>query len=90
MTGIFMDRLVDHLFVFEGDGVVKDFPGNYSQYRESTVNSQRQTEKISEKKQSVINNYTADCGQKTPTYFQRKKRIRNTRKRIADLTKKKN
>ena len=31
----FMDRLVDHLFVFEGDGVVSDFPGNYSQYRES-------------------------------------------------------
>jgi ATP-binding cassette subfamily F protein uup len=29
----FMDRLVDHLFVFEGDGVVRDFPGNYSQYR---------------------------------------------------------
>jgi ATP-binding cassette subfamily F protein uup len=29
----FMDRLVDHLFVFEGDGAIKDFPGNYSQYR---------------------------------------------------------
>jgi ATP-binding cassette subfamily F protein uup len=29
----FMDRLVDHLFVFEGDGEVRDFPGNYSQYR---------------------------------------------------------
>src|SRR6202000_3361565 len=29
----FMDRLVDHLFVFEGDGVVRDFPGNYSAYR---------------------------------------------------------
>ena len=29
----FMDRLVDHLFVFEGDGVVRDFPGNYSTYR---------------------------------------------------------
>jgi ATP-binding cassette subfamily F protein uup len=29
----FMDRLVDHLFVFEGNGVVRDFPGNYSQYR---------------------------------------------------------
>jgi ATP-binding cassette subfamily F protein uup len=28
-----MDRLVDHLFVFEGDGVVRDFPGNYSNYR---------------------------------------------------------
>jgi len=31
----FMDRLVDHLFVFEGNGIIKDFPGNYSQYRES-------------------------------------------------------
>ncbi len=30
----FLDRLVDHLFVFCGDGVVKDFIGSYSQYRE--------------------------------------------------------
>lgn len=30
----FMDRVVDHLLVFHGDGVVKDFPGNYSEYRE--------------------------------------------------------
>ena len=30
----FMDRLVDHLFVFEGEGDVRDFPGNYSLYRE--------------------------------------------------------
>ncbi len=29
----FMDRLVDHLFVFEGNGEVRDYPGNYSQYR---------------------------------------------------------
>jgi ATP-binding cassette subfamily F protein uup len=29
----FMDRLVDHLFVFEGGGEVRDFPGNYTQYR---------------------------------------------------------
>ncbi len=30
----FMDRLVDHLFAFEGDGIIKDFPGNYTLYRE--------------------------------------------------------
>ena len=30
----FMDKVVDHLFVFEGNGKVKDFPGNYTQYRE--------------------------------------------------------
>ncbi|MBD0277540.1 MAG: ABC-F family ATP-binding cassette domain-containing protein [Flavisolibacter sp.] len=34
----FMDRLVDHLFVFEGNGIIQDFPGNYSQYRDSLRN----------------------------------------------------
>ncbi len=34
----FMDRMVDHLFAFEGEGVIKDFPGNYSQYREALAN----------------------------------------------------
>ena len=30
----FMDKVVDHLLVFRGQGVIKDFPGNYTQYRE--------------------------------------------------------
>lgn len=30
----FMDKIVDHLLVFNGEGVIKDFPGNYTQYRE--------------------------------------------------------
>jgi len=30
----FMDKIVDHLFVFEGEGQIRDFPGNYAQYRE--------------------------------------------------------
>jgi len=34
----FMDRMVDHLFAFEGNGVIKDYPGNYSQYREALAN----------------------------------------------------
>lgn len=29
----FMDKIVDHLFIFKGDGVIEDFPGNYSDYR---------------------------------------------------------
>ena len=36
----FTDKVVDHLLVFQGDGVIKDFPGNYTQYREYT-NSER-------------------------------------------------
>lgn len=39
----FLDSIVDHLFVFEGDGVIKDFPGGYTDYRtwlsEHTENS---------------------------------------------------
>jgi ATP-binding cassette subfamily F protein uup len=38
----FMDKLVDHLFVFQGNGAIKDFPGNYSDYREYTLYKQQQ------------------------------------------------
>jgi len=37
----FMDKLVAHLFVFEGDGIVRDFPGNYGQYREILKEEER-------------------------------------------------
>lgn len=30
----FLDTIVDHIFVFEGQGIIKDFPGNYSEYRD--------------------------------------------------------
>jgi len=33
----FMDKVVDHLLVFQGQGVVKDFPGNYTQFREEML-----------------------------------------------------
>lgn len=35
----FMDKLVDHLFVFEGNGEITDFPGNYTQYRNEVLAS---------------------------------------------------
>jgi len=40
----FMDKLVDHLFVFEGDGVVNDFPGNYSQWRSDEMRKKKNQE----------------------------------------------
>ena len=48
----FMDRLVDHLFVFEGDGVIRDYPGNYSQYRE--WQKLQQAEETPEKKEAPV------------------------------------
>lgn len=48
----FMDRLVDHLFVFEGEGEIRDFPGNYTQYRIDLLNRENnKTEKEPAKKE---------------------------------------
>lgn len=45
----FLDNIVDHLFVMEGDGVIKDFPGNYSDY--SAWRSEREAEQKKEMQQ---------------------------------------
>lgn len=42
----FLDSIVDHLFVFEGDGKVKDFPGTYSEYREWNEERQREEARV--------------------------------------------
>ncbi len=49
----FMDRIVDHLFVFEGNGVIRDFPGNYAEYREEQSEKTIDPEKI--KSQIIVN-----------------------------------
>ena len=81
-----MDRLVDHLFAFEGNGVIRDFPGNYSQYRESIVNSQRSTEMISEKKQSASGSGPSTAGKKRQLTFKEKREFETLEKEIAELT----
>lgn len=46
----FTDKVVDHLLVFKGEGVVKDFPGNYTQYRQfSQLQSKENIEKAKTK-----------------------------------------
>lgn len=52
----FMDKVVDHLLVFKGNGVVEDFPGNYTQYRE--WEEARQAE---EKKEKPAAATVGDC-----------------------------
>lgn len=56
----FMDKVVDHLLVFNGEGSIKDFPGNYSEYREwkQLRDSEEREEKEANKKQQS-NNSTA-------------------------------
>jgi len=46
----FMDKMVDHLFVFEGEGVVRDFPGNYTEYRD-----RKEQEEKAQRKEDTVN-----------------------------------
>lgn len=56
----FMDKVVDHLLVFKGEGSIKDFPGNYSEYREwkQLRESEEREEKEANKKQQSSNGTT--------------------------------
>jgi ABC transport system ATP-binding/permease protein len=40
----FMDKVVEHIFEYKGNGVIKDFPGNYTRFREKQLEAEKQTE----------------------------------------------
>jgi ATP-binding cassette subfamily F protein uup len=42
----FMDKIVDHLFVFDGEGTIKDFPGSYTLWRNKQLNDEEQEKKL--------------------------------------------
>jgi ABC transport system ATP-binding/permease protein len=50
----FMDNLVDHMLVFRGDGDIKDFPGNYSQYREWQIDQDKKQVEVQKKAQETV------------------------------------
>ena len=56
----FMDKVVDHLLVFEGSGVIKDFPGNYTQYREWKSLKSEKDDGSSKKAKAVKKDYHHD------------------------------
>ncbi len=85
----FMDRLVNHLFVFEGDGVIRDFPGNYSQYRMAmTIDRTTMTEKPVTDKANNDQRSTDKLQKRQPTYKE-KREFELLEKELADLIKEK-
>lgn len=48
----FMDKMVDHCFIFEGDGLMRDFPGNYTQYRSAKAIEEKNAKKVTATKAS--------------------------------------
>ena len=65
----FMDKVVDHLLVFNGNGVIKDFPGNYTQYREwSALEPKAPAEEKAVEKKSVQSAQPKRGGKRKMTY----------------------
>ena len=71
----FMDKVVDHLLVFKGDGEIKDFPGNYTQYREWQSLQPRessQTKDVAPAKESRQNREAQPTGKRKMTYKEKR------------------
>ena len=84
----FLDRIVDHTFAFEGDGVIKDFPGNYTDYRIWQEENAKQQKKDRESKPAVIE--IAEVKESSPKRklsFKEKTEFDNLEKEIQVLEK---
>ena len=83
----FMDKVVDHLLVFKGDGVVKDFPGNYTQYREwsSLQTKEEQAQKAALNSKREIEKKTRNNTTRTKKTYKEKIEFEQLEKDIAAL-----
>jgi ATP-binding cassette subfamily F protein uup len=77
-----MDRLVDHLFVFEGDGAVRDFPGNYTLYRIAL-----KEEAPKKKTQEILPKINAQQIITTPPPVEKRKLSFNEKREFEQLSK---
>jgi ATP-binding cassette subfamily F protein uup len=82
----FMDKIVDHLFIFRGEGVIEDFPGNYSDFRayeDSAEPVKEEPKTAAEKKSWKQNNVSAGLT------FNEQKEYQKIEKEIKDLEREK-
>ena len=86
----FMDKLVEHLFVFEGEGKIRDFPGNYTDYREWADEQPAERDIAENVKASSSNNLSASVTKaQTPVIQATKKKLSfKEQKEYDDLEKK--
>ena len=79
----FMDKVVDHLMVFNGQGDIRDFPGNYSDYRnwkEAKEQKEKEAEKPQEEKTARVR-----LNDKRKMSFKEKREFEQLEKEIAEL-----
>lgn len=87
----FMDKIVDHLFIFKGNGIVEDFPGNYSDHRsyeDSAVIEQRAEKANSTQNKTNKSSWRSDDKSKKLS-FEEQKEYNKLEKSIQNLEKQK-
>ncbi|MFY0683270.1 MAG: ABC-F family ATP-binding cassette domain-containing protein [Balneola sp.] len=84
----FMDNLVEHFFVFEGNGVVNDFNGTYSEYRALKTEQENEPKKNSQKKTTTDHPKPSNSNPDKLS-FNEKKEYQKLEKEIGELEKKK-
>lgn len=77
----FMDKIVDHLFVFRGEGVVEDFPGNYSDFRTYEDSSPV----AAEPKKTTLSNASKDSQSEAKLNFNEQKELNNLESKLKSL-----
>ncbi|SHH38203.1 ABC-F family ATP-binding cassette domain-containing protein [Winogradskyella jejuensis] len=77
----FMDKIVDHLFVFQGEGVVDDFPGNYTDYRAYESSQPKQEAKV----EKIENTETVKKNQANKLSYNEQKEYKNLESKIRSL-----
>jgi ABC transport system ATP-binding/permease protein len=90
----FMDKLVDHLFIFEGDGAVYDFPGNYSDYRASVKQQEIEAKRVvsrdkAKAQEKAYSKPAVSSGERKKMTFKEKKELEELSKEIEILEKEK-
>ena len=85
----FMDKVVDHLFVFKGNGEVKDFPGNYTQYRNLNPEPSPKKEETSRKAPNTAGSQTVQRPRKPRMTFRERQEFLALEKDIEALEKEK-
>ena len=84
----FMDKVVDHLLVFKGDGEIQDFPGNYTQYRDFQKMKSKEEEQLKQTKNNTTPNEPKKDyhnNQKRKMSFKEKREYEQLTEKIAQL-----
>lgn len=84
----FLDNVVDHLFVFQGNGQIKDFPGNYTEYRQWVAENQQSVKKSETDKPKAVEKPRQE--RKAKMSFKERKEFEALTDEIDTLTKEKN